>query len=291
MKASTEHTYEARILRVQNYIQEHLDEPLSLETLAAVACFSPYHFHRIFKGMTGESVKAYLRRLKLERAASQLKLTDRRVGDIAFEAAYENIESFSRAFSRLFQRSPLAFRKARKTAIARKLEVLPPPEVTLLDHPAQTVAYVRHQGPYHKVERAWHQLMDWVEKTKGLGLSQPMFGLPYDDPEVTPAKKLRYDACVALPQSMVAERTPVGGRSPVFVQRVPGGTYACLLHRGPYRTIERTYLALMAGWLPGSGFEASHRPVREVYLNDPQTTAPADLLTEIHLCLHASAPA
>ena len=58
-----------RILRVLVHIQTHLDENLALDDLARVAHFSPFHFHRVFRGMMGESVKEHVRRLRLERAA------------------------------------------------------------------------------------------------------------------------------------------------------------------------------------------------------------------------------
>jgi transcriptional regulator GlxA family with amidase domain len=60
----TQRDYKQRLLRVLVYIQQNLDGPLELEELARVACFSPYHFHRIFTGMIGESVKAHIRRLR-----------------------------------------------------------------------------------------------------------------------------------------------------------------------------------------------------------------------------------
>ena len=69
MKPVTLRDYKERLLRVLVYIQQHLDEPLALETLAARACLSPYHFHRVFTGMIGESLQSHIRRLRLERAA------------------------------------------------------------------------------------------------------------------------------------------------------------------------------------------------------------------------------
>ena len=66
MSTPTEQTYRQRIQAVQRFIQEHLDEELPLERLARVAHFSPFHFHRIFRSLVGESLHAYIRRLRLE---------------------------------------------------------------------------------------------------------------------------------------------------------------------------------------------------------------------------------
>ena len=86
MRSETEADYQQRMLSVLLYIQAHLDEALDLKTLAAVAHFSPFHFHRIFRGMIGETVQAHVRRLRMERAAYRLKYSDQAVTRIAFEA-------------------------------------------------------------------------------------------------------------------------------------------------------------------------------------------------------------
>ena len=79
MRTETLNSYQERMGRVLVHIQNHLDEPMPLDQLAGVACFSPWHFHRIFRGMVGESVKEHVRRLRLERAAQCLKSTERPV--------------------------------------------------------------------------------------------------------------------------------------------------------------------------------------------------------------------
>jgi AraC family transcriptional regulator len=95
MRTVTLHDYKRRMLRVLVHIQQHPDESLQLEELAGLACFSPYHFHRVFEGMVGESVKEYVRRLLLELAASRLKLGSASVVDIALGAGYDSQEAFT----------------------------------------------------------------------------------------------------------------------------------------------------------------------------------------------------
>ena len=107
---ATLNTYHARVLRVQLHIQAHLDASLSVDELASLAHFSPYHFHRIFRGLVGESLMAYVRRLRLERAAHELTLTPHSVKQIASRAGFRNHESFTRSFLGHFGISPSAFR-------------------------------------------------------------------------------------------------------------------------------------------------------------------------------------
>src|SRR4051794_34949167 len=98
MRTSTEQDYRERIVRTLVFIQERLDEELELERVAAVAAFSPFHFHRIFRGLVGEPLKEHVRRLRLERAAGLLKRTAEPIVQIALSAGFETHESFTRSF-------------------------------------------------------------------------------------------------------------------------------------------------------------------------------------------------
>ena len=113
MKSSTRDDYLDRIRRVLRFVQDHLDEPLTPERLAGVAHFSRFHFHRVFSGLVGESLSAHVRRLRLERAAGELRWTDRPVIDIALDAGYDAPEPFTRAFRGHFGEPPSRFRTRR----------------------------------------------------------------------------------------------------------------------------------------------------------------------------------
>ncbi|EGH2826678.1 helix-turn-helix transcriptional regulator, partial [Salmonella enterica subsp. enterica serovar Adjame] len=104
--------YVGRFQRVCRYIARHLDEPLSLETLSAIAHSSPYHFHRQFSAYTGIPLYRYIQWLRLRRACWRLAFNPRdKVIDIALDAGFQNAESFSRAFRTAFDQSPTQFRQ------------------------------------------------------------------------------------------------------------------------------------------------------------------------------------
>lgn len=119
MKPDTKRDYTERVQKVLVYIQQHLGEAPGLDELARIACFSPFHFHRIFRGMVGESVNQHVRRLRLERAAMVLKSSERSIIDVAFDAGYQTHESFTRAFRGAFACSPSGFRAAAATSTRR----------------------------------------------------------------------------------------------------------------------------------------------------------------------------
>ncbi len=264
-----------RILRVVDHVQAHLDDDLEPHALAALAGFSPHHFHRVFRGMTGESVMGFVRRLRLERAAQRLGREGASVTTLAFDASYESHEAFTRAFRARFGVPPSAYRDRARTDRERAGAVL---AAGLRDEPERHVVSLRHRGAYDRCMEAWAALMAWAARAGVLGHEEASLGLVYDDPEITDESHLRYDACLALPAPVI-DRCALP--PPLTRRLVPGGRYAVASHRGPYETLTESYLALLGRWLPARGVELSNEPIVERYLDDPFRTAPADLRTEI----------
>jgi AraC family transcriptional regulator len=95
--------YTARINRVMDYIELHLTEELSLDVLSKTACFSNFHFHRIFAAATGETLNRFIRRLRSEKAASQLLLNPHKsVTEIALDCGFSGSSAFARTFKEFF---------------------------------------------------------------------------------------------------------------------------------------------------------------------------------------------
>jgi len=283
MKDDTKASYQERILRVLLYIQNNLYEPLSLEELADVACFSPYHFHRIFRGMVGETLAEHIRRLRLERAAQLLQQSNRTVTDLAFEAGYETVESFTRAFKDRFGIAPSKYKKSNEHRISAKLPDLEMKgefsmDVQVKEIPPRQVAFVRHIGPYNECGKAWDKLCTWAGPR---GLLQPgveFIGLCYDDPDITPAEKIRYDACITIESDIDPE-------GEIGIQTVEGGLYAMTTHHGSYTKLSETYAKLCGQWAPQNGYEIRSLPSLEIYLNSPEDTPEDELLTDVHISI------
>lgn len=283
IKPSTEQDYRERIVRTLVHIQSHLDDALELEEVAAVAAFSQFHFHRIFRGLVGEGLKEHVRRLRLERAARLLKTTGESVTQIALGAGFETHESFTRAFTAMFGDAPTKYRETRRGEAGPGVGFEPPvygdvplPEIQEL--PSMRLVFLRHVGPYGEVGATWGKLMMWAGMRGLLGPGMKMIGIVHDDPAVTPADKIRYDAGVVVTR-------PVEPQGDFGVMELPGGSYAVFTHRGPYEGLGKTYEKVYGGWLPSSGRQLRDAPAFEQYLNSPRDTKAEDLVTLIHVPL------
>src|SRR5580698_2928029 len=200
---TTWNDYQERILRVLTHIQGHLDEALDLDELARVACFSSFHFHRIFAAMTGETIADHVRRLRLERAALELRSGAKQVIQVALDAGYEAHEAFTRAFKAAYAVSPSKFRRATGpiAILAAPSGVYFQPGVPLTkfntNHLTKKVmkvitrkikpmrvAYLRHVGPYEETNQTWIDLIACLSADKKISKRSRFIGMGHDNPAV-----------------------------------------------------------------------------------------------------------
>ena len=275
--------YGDRLARVARYIHDHLGDDLDLDRIAAVACLSPWHWHRIYREVHGETVAATVKRLRLHRASGDLLKTDHSLSRIAERAGYPNPRSFARAFAEVYGATPAQYRKgagARPPAGAVDEGTIMV-EVTIRTLPEMTLLGVAHTGPYMEIGRAFDTLMHKLHESGLIAEAvMPPVALSYDDPGVVPAAELRSFAAVPL-----REGAAPTAQAPLEVRSVVGGDYAVYMHKGPYAELASTFQWLYRVWLPQSGRTRRDEPPIEVYLNDARTTPPAELLTEIRIPL------
>ena len=278
-KTVSEH--KERIYRVLLYIGENIDGDLSLETISKIACFSPFHFHRLFTAYVGETVCEYVRRIRLERAANRFVHSGEPVTSVALDSGYETPGAFTRAFREHFGQNPTEFKgmKNQKQSGAKlpdMKEEAKPMEPEIRTMPEQKVLFVRKTGSYDKAAaEAWSALMGFAYSRKLMNKNTKLIGISLDNPDITPEVKIRYDACITVDKDVKPE-------GEIGVQTISGGRHAVFLHKGPYDRLGETYNSIFAGWLPSSGERLRDTPCFEIYLNrDPRRTKPENLRTEI----------
>ncbi len=279
--STTRATYAARILKVQIFIQEHLDETLSLERLAEVAEYSPYHFHRIFRGQVGESTDDYVRRLRMEQAAHSLRYRQQSVLDVALDSGYGSHEAFTRMFVRTFGVTPSEYQALEHPPQALKERLMMTVTHTTSDVrierlPARRIACIRVVGPYCSATLGpvFGRIDQWATSAGVWGPETLCIGVYHDDPEVTAPEKQRADCGVTVAESLQPT-------DEVQIQVLAGGPHAVLRHKGPYDALGASYRWLYSVWLPGSGREPAHAPAYEIYVNEAGKVPPEELLTDI----------
>ncbi|MBL4686790.1 MAG: AraC family transcriptional regulator [Nannocystaceae bacterium] len=297
--------YVGRVNRAIDHIINNVGQPLRLEDVAQVANFSPFHFHRIFKGLVGETLNAFIKRVRLERAVyllSHRKNTS--LTDVALACGFSSSSDFSRNFRSHYGVAPRAFdvESFRRSKRGQMLDSLTSPqdrhrlerlpvgenpdgfEVRLRDLPARRVAYIRVHKPYQGdgVTEAIARLMSWARARELAG--GQWLGYQWDDPEIVALEQCRYDIGIEVPN------TTVGGGE-VVTTDFPPMKVAELELAGPVELAQRALDWLFLTWLPQSGFAPAHQPCFEAFKGEPYAHGMTHFELSVHLpVLDAAVP-
>lgn len=302
---ATRREYVARINRVLDHIEAHLQDALTLERLAAVAHFSPYHFHRVFNAMVGETLNRFIARVRIERAMQWLVANpDRSVTEIALDCGFSGSQTFARAFREYTGMSATEWRRAclrggskigntkgkigntisnigedsgddngYLAPVLQSLRRIPmttisADSVTVQQLPDTHVAYVRHIGPYAGDETLFKNLFARLCQwagPRGLIREGSDFITIYHD-----------DPNITAPDKLrtsvclsVPAGTPVEGDIGTLV--IPAGSYAFARFEILPVQYGDAWNSLCGAWLPDSGYEPADGPSFEIYRNDPST--------------------
>ncbi|MDY7106667.1 MAG: GyrI-like domain-containing protein [Actinomycetota bacterium] len=272
-----------------DHIEARLDDPdLALADAAREAGLSRWHFQRIFKALTGDTLKTYIRSRRLARSLERLVCTDMRIIDIAILAGFETQESYTRAFRKAFEMTPYQFRKlGRKNLFLRKVEFSPDYlrhinanltlEPEIVEQPAMTLVGMRTRFFSVDSEKnnigeqlpplweAFLERMDEIDHT----VAGPAYGVVRQ--ESPDSDRLVYDAAIeasavdALPEGMVR-------------LDVPATTYARFTHTGPAKDIDLTVNYVYSTWLTRSGLRHTYGADLEIYGDEYYPTDPASVM-------------
>jgi AraC family transcriptional regulator len=292
--------YLRRIHAVQDYIEEHADTAPDLAELAEAARFSKYHFHRIFRALSGETLLQYVCRIKMERAGAYLVHSPHvTVTDIAYHYGFSDSAVFSRSFKSHFGVSPTAFRSqhrknckdghetfqytegvqnqpiGRDTMNAKATGV----ELTTLD---LRVIYIRHTGSYRElgavIPGILQRLYVFAMGQKLLDPAQTkILSVYHDNPDLTDEAQLRVSLCMTISKTAkVEEKGEIGTMS-------ISGSYAV----GHFELKPMDYGAawqyMYGEWLPNSGYQPRDTFPFEVYVSDPSQNPGGNQLLDVCL--------
>ena len=282
-----------------DYIEQHLDEPINLNKIANIACFSPFHFHRIFTSLTGETLNAFIQRIRIEKVAQQLKNDEiLSISEISSQCGFSSTSVFSRTFRKYFGLTAKEFRETEKATFAkgglyyskngqliRKRNQLSPDlrvqlcsdnsnqfihsnfiimdtKVEIKEMPAMNLVYCRHTGQFDQIGKAYEKLMKWAGPRGLLNFPQTKTITVYhDDPTVTAIEKVRQSACIT-----VEDDVKVDGE--IGKMKLEGGKYAVGRFDIDEKGFEKAWNT-MCLWLTESGYQPSEGNPYELYYNSP----------------------
>ncbi len=280
--------YRARIVRLFAVLETAEGGRTTLPELAAAAGMSPFHLHRVFRAVTGETIGAVAKRFRLARGLRLLRDSERPITEVALEVGYDTPQNFARAFKAASGRTPSEVRDD-PDLTARVLNGLGKPRfvpmkdfsatnVTIEDLPAMPAIGIRHIGPPAGLGVVFPRLMGWIASHGLVPSVRAICTVYQNDAREVPAAEFEAIACAVL-------GTAVEPGDGMEVVELGGGPHACLVHEGSYEGLGHSYDALYGRWLPASGREPADRPPFEKYINDPSTTPVDDLRTAIYLPL------
>jgi len=282
--------YQSRINRVLDYIEKHIDQEFTLDELAGVANFSKYHFHRIFFGLTGETLFSFIQRIRIERGAGMLVSTPTlTITQIAYACGFADSAHFSKSFSRYFGITPSAWRasggnpapdKSNGGQIRRKQgkgmngespyddayhnggTTMKPEKLEVRVFAPLHLAYVRHTGPYQGdaalFGRLFGKLHAWAGPRGLVNDSTRSIIIYHDNPDITDDDKLRVSVCIEVPAG-----TPVAGE--IGLMEFEGGRYAVGNYTLTVDGFGAAWQYMYSEWLPESGFVCDDRYTFEMY--------------------------
>lgn len=277
--------YVHRVNRAIDHVTRNLAHPLKLEEVAKVAAFSPFHFHRIFRAMVGETLHGFVKRTRLERALYLMSHGKRTLTEIALDVGFGSSSDFARSFKARFGVSARAFdlegwRSAGRERLAPKAAPSGDDGFTVKVRPlpARRVAYLRVFRPFEKgrVPRAAAKLVRWA-KARGLADGQ-WLGWLWEEPELVALEQCRYDVGLEVPEG-------VSLGEGVNEQRFPPMKVAELELKGSLALEVRAFDWLYGRWLPRSGFVPAHQPAFEAWNGLPYAHGEAHFELRVQLAV------
>jgi AraC family transcriptional regulator len=290
-----------RVLLASDYLRTHLDEKMDLHVLAGVAGFSPYHFHRIFHAVIGETVGQHLRRLRLERAAESLRTGRRPITAIALDAGYESHAAFTKAFRQSYGISPSEWRQAgpmrtakaamlaitqtgvyqphnggtpggKERTMFQEIRMLAPRRIVFVEHPF--AGSDGQAGP----RTAWGAISRYVDAHDLRGRVAMGIGAVMDDLNTVPHDRVRYRACY-----FVNDDAPLPADEPGGAQEGQSevGKHAVFLYEGPYAGMGDAWGRVFGEAFPATGLSFRPAPIFEIYLNADADVADNQRRTEL----------
>lgn len=271
------HDIDRRVSQAMRMLEQSMGEEVDYGRIAAAVGLSLYRFHHLFASQAGETPGEYLRRIRLDAAATRLRWTKERVGEIAANLGYASQSSFNKAFGRRYGMTPIRFRHAREQWPDGPEEKAATTKVKLRSGTGFRLLGRRYTGLPCYVPEYWQDFMGRVPEGLGQAGRHLFVGILRDDMRFVPPDQVRYDCCVTVSEAFGDGAAPSIG-SDFFTLALPPATYAGLDYRGYYlaasspdgtQHIGDTYFWLLDTWLKQTRYCLGGDYVAEIHATPP----------------------
>ncbi len=266
--------YQRKLLTAIDYMEENLREELTLQSVSSMVGLSPYHFHRIFSAVLGESVTDYLRKRRLSEAARILISSDTPIMVLALESQFDSQESFTRAFKRMFGATPGQVRKRGRNQL---LPIKPRTNKEMINHLSNGVSmepkivqrereFVIGMGgafpedSFLKINAMWHLFLERKHEIKNQSAPYALGVCCPDLPGIAKGADDMFVYVAGLPVKSLQE-IPEG----MVGCELPASRYAVFTHRGPVATVQQTIKYIWGTWAPKGEYTRKNSPDFELY--------------------------
>lgn len=286
MKNRKDQKYIGRMNKVIDYIDQNLENHISLDDLCSVAFLSKYHFHRQFKEVVGMSVYKFIVARKMKRALYQLQYRQNiNITDIAYDAGYETPESFSKAFKKMVGCAPSEFRKNKDQVFELdkfnfcELESIETMKVEITNFDSLRLAVMEHHGLENTVMKTVSKFIEWRKRNRLHPSKSRTFNLYYSDPEISDGEDYRMEIGAEIKGIWKFNESDLNEKV------IPCCECAYVRHIGPWNTLENSVSYLYREWLPLSGREPLDFPLFIERINLFPEVPESELITDIYLPL------
>lgn len=261
--------YRQRLFELLDYIDRHLEQDLSTETLSQASYLSPFHFHRQFAAVFGVNLGAYLKAIRFKQAAHLLAYrSDVSITEISMRLSYESSEAFSRGFKQFCQQTPSAFRQSPDWVLLTQQENWLNQirsigmknskidyQVDMIQFPDVAVAKIEHKGAPQLLGNTIRRFIEWRKEHRVPPSISRTFNLVYSDPESTSNEEYQFD--LAAEYNQPVETNSQG----VISSNIPSGLCARICHQGSDAGLAAAVNYLYGNWLLQSDYELRDFPL------------------------------
>lgn len=264
-----------QFLKAIHYIEDHLSDDLTVRLVAQAACYSDFHFSRMFTTLVGEPLMVYVRKRRLTVAAQRLLTEDVKLIDVALDSNFESQQTFNRAFKKMFSCTPGEYRRrrdpvafsfrnpfTRKTLVHLKEKLSMEPRI-VEDAGFMAIGMMKElsRDTSDEIPALWQCFGSRIQSVPNK-FGYRSFGICEPIDEISGEGNFSYTAAVEV--SSLSE-LPKG----LVAKQVPGQTYAVFTHKMHASEISRdmktTVQYIWGTWLPQSNFVNVEAPDFEVY--------------------------